>query len=314
MALEIGCACETGNGNTGLPDCKELFGVAKGLGVMNIVAKDGTVNRIDLSVASIGTTFVDLLKNADRSKRLFPITEIRNITFPKEDNQYATDSSGQKVEVRSGIQSFMGEVWEVPPAFDAKLQQSKCPRNGSYIFSMKGVQGIRRYDSTDNKYYFYPIEMRAFAPYYVPQVDADPSKEMIPFDFAPTVVVGELWTVTWADLGTTYEEMVGLLDVNYKVIDAVAASLGTTTVGLRLNTDYGQGLDNTTTQNVDGKVTGDFTGLNVTTGLALTSFTATEVVDDKYTFSWDTETSSDVIRISINLSTGYEGHVDVVEP
>ena len=63
MAIEIGCACDSGNGNTGLPDCTSLFGVAKGLGMQNMVAKDGTENKIDLSVASIGTVFSDLLRH-----------------------------------------------------------------------------------------------------------------------------------------------------------------------------------------------------------------------------------------------------------
>ena len=313
MAIEIGCACSSGNGNTGLPNCTSLFGVAKGQGITEMVAKDGSKNRVDLSVASITTAFSSLLTNSDKTKRMFPITEIRNITFPNEGIQYETDSSGQKSELRKGIQSFLGEKWDIEPAFDAKLQQMKCPRNGTYLFSLKGVQGIRRYDTTDSKFYLYPIEIRAFAPYYMPQADGNKAKEMIAFDYAPTVNVGELWTVSWEELGTTYEEMIGLLDVNYKVIDAVTGG-GTTSVGLRLNTDYGSGLDNTTTQNVDGLVTADYDAINGTTGLPVTALAVTEVPDNKYTFSWTSATSADVITISVVTSTGYEGSTTVIEP
>lgn len=313
MAIEIGCACETGNGNTGLPNCTTLFGVAKGLGMQNMVAKDGTENKIDLSVASLGTTFVDLLTASDVSTRLYPVTEIRNITFPKEDNQYETDSSGQKSELREGIQSFLGEKWDVEPQFVAKLKQAKCKRNGVYLFSLKGVQGVRKFNTTDQKYYFYPIEIRAYAPYYMPQTDGNKAKAMIPFDYAPTVAEGELWTLTWEDLGTTYEEMIGLMDVNYKVVDAVTGG-GTTSVGLRLYSDYGSGLDNTTTQNVDGLVTANFTATNLNTGLAVVGLAVTEVPNDKYTFSWTSATTGDVIEIAVNTDTGFEGTTTVVEP
>ena len=314
MAIEIGCACSTGNGNTGIPNCASLFGVAKGLGITQMVANDGTIQRIDLSVTSITTAFSSLLTNDDRSKRLFPITEIRSITFPKEDNQYETDSSGQKQELREGIQSFMGEKWDIQPAFDAKLQQMKCPRNGSYIFSKKGVQGVRKYDTTASKYYLYPIEMRAFAPYYVPQTDGNRPKEMIPFDFAPTVSAGELWMVSWEDLGTTYEDMIGLLDVNFFVVDTPIDGGVTTSIAYRLTTDYGDGLFNNTAQNVDGLVGASFTALNVTTGLAVTITSVTEVIDDKYTFVLPSQTTADVVKISLVTTTGFEGSVTYIQP
>lgn len=313
MAIEIGCQCDTGNGNTGLPDCTSLFGVAKGLGVQNMVAKEGTENKIDLSVASIGTTFVDLLTDSDVSKRLYPITEIRNITFPKEDTQYETDSSGQKSELREGIQSFLGEKWDCEPAFVAKLKQGKCKRNGVFLFSLKGVQGIRKFDETDQKYYFFPIEVRAYAPYYMPQTDANKAKAMIPFDYAPTVETGELWTVSWDDLGTSYEAMVGLMDVNFKTVDTITGG-GTSSVGLRLYSDYGSGLDNTTTQNVDGLTTSDFTVTNKGTGLAVAGLAVTEVPDNKYTINWTSEAAASVIEISVNTSTGFEGKTTVIEP
>lgn len=313
MAIEIGCLCTSGNGNTGLPDCTSLFGVAKGLGMQNMVAKDGTENKIDLSVASMGTVFSDLLTAAEVTTRLYPVTEIRNITFPKEDNQYETDSSGQKSELREGIQSFLGEKWDIEPQFVAKLKQGSCKRNGVYLFSAKGVQGVRKFNTTDQKYYFYPIEVRAFAPYYMPQTDGNKAKAMIPFDYAPTVIEGELWTVTWSELGTTYEAMIGLQDANYKIVDTVTGG-GTTTIGLRMYSDYGSGLDNTTTQNIDGLVTADFTVTDLTTGLSVAGLAVTEVPDDKYTLSWTSETSLDVIEIAVNTDTGFEGKTTVIEP
>lgn len=314
MAIEIGCACSTGNGNTGTPNCTTLLGVAKGFGLQNTVANDGTVNRINLSVASITNEFSGMLTNDDRSKRMFPVKGLENYTAPNDGIQYETSSSGRKEALREGIQSFNGEIWNVTPQFVAKLKQSKCQNNGTWIYSKVGVQGIRKLDTTSGNYYWYPIPIDAFAPEYMPQTDGAVAKAMIAFDYEQTVSVGELWMLTWADLNTTYEEMVGLLDVNYKVIDAPVDGGTTTSVGYRLNTDYGDGLDNTTTQNVDDLVAASFTAKNVTTGLAITITSVTEVIDNKYTFVLPSQTTADVVRISLVTTTGFEGSVTYVQP
>lgn len=166
MSLIIGCSCDGGNGNTGLPNCSEQFGLAIGLGVQNMIAKDGVANTYDLTSA-FGTSFVDSLTDADKSKRMFPITDIRNVDFPKEDTQYQTDNAGQKEEVREGIQSFAAEKWKVPAAFDLKLKQMKCNRNGVWIYTRSGVVGVKKSDYStagSETHTWSPIEITAFAP------------------------------------------------------------------------------------------------------------------------------------------------------
>tara|TARA_R110000868_G_scaffold184980_4_gene426751 strand:+ start:11595 stop:12509 length:915 start_codon:yes stop_codon:yes gene_type:complete len=304
MANLIGCSCATGNGNTGLPNCSEQFGVSIGLGIQNMVANDGTANVYDIST-SIGTSFIDSILAADKSKRMYPITDIRNVDFPKEDTQYVTDNSGQKEEIREGIQSFTAEKWKVPAAYDLKLKQMKCNRNGTWGFTRAGVWGIRRGNVWS------PVEVNAFAPSFQMQTAASPAKEMIAFDWNATVNAGELWMLSWADLGTTYEAMIGLMDANYAVTNAPVAG-ATTSVSYRITSDYGMGLTNV--QTVDGLITASFTAFNVTTGLAIVITSATEVPDDDYDFVLPSQTATDVVRISLALSTGFEGTVTFVEP
>jgi hypothetical protein len=303
MANLIGCSCDNGNGNTGLPECSEQFDVSIGLGIQRMVAADGTSNRYDLSAPI--TTFVASLTNTDKTKRMFPITNIRNVDFPKEDTQYLTDNSGQKEEIREGIQSFTAEKWKVPAAFDLKLKQMKCNRNGTWGFTRAGVWGIRKGN------YWTPVEINAFAPTFKMQTAAAPSMEMIAFDWNATVNVGEAWLVSWTDLGTTYEEMIGLMDANFTETVAPAAG-ATTSVSYKLTTDYGSGLlDN---QTVDGLVAADFTAFNQTTGLAVVITTVTENADVDYDFILPSQTAADVMRINVITSSGYEGNVTFVEP
>lgn len=304
MANLIGCSCATGNGNTGLPNCSEQFGVSIGLGIQNMIAKDGTANSYDLS-ATLGTTFLDSLTNTDKSKRMFPVTDIRNVDFPKEDTQYITDNSGQKEEVREGIQSFVAQKWKVPAAYDLKLKQMKCNRNGTWGFTRAGVWGIRKGNI------WTPVEINAFAPTYKMQTAEAPAMEMIAFDWNATVNAGELWMVSWEELGTTYEAMIGLMDANFEVTNAPAAG-ATTTVSYRLTTDYGMGL--LTSQTVDGLLAADFTAYNETTDASITITSVTEVPDDDYDFVLPSQTTSDIVRIDLVTSSGYEGSVTFVEP
>lgn len=313
MALLIGCSCDTGNGNTGLPNCFEKFTVSRGFGVQYIQAKDGTPNRINLSVASITTEFSSLFTHDDISKRIYPIRDLKNVDFPKEETQFVTDNQNQKAFLRDGVQSVSAEVWEVPPAYDIKLKQMRCPRNGIWSFTREGVVGLKRQDLSDGNFYFYPSEVKAFAPSYMLPKGDGIAKEIIQFDIDITVEIGELWLVPWADIGMDYEDAIGLLDVDFIEQTAPVDLTGTTTAEYRLISDFGTGLINGD-KNVDALVTADFTATNITTGLAVAAFSATEVLDDKYTFSYSSETPGHIIEIKMNLASGYEGKVRFTQP
>lgn len=300
MSLILGCACDDGNGNTGKTNCVDVFRYAQGFGIQNIVANDGTLNQIDLAVASITTEWSDLLTNANRTKRLYPIKPLRNVLFPKEDTQYETDNTGQKTRVRDGAQSVTAEEWEVSNVYVSKIRQAICPRNGVWIYTKTGVIGLK---DSDGK--FNPIEISAFdANYHFPD-GTQTAKMMMAFDFAASVDVAQLWLVSYEDLNTTYNAQMGLIDVNFEEIDAPSAG----SIGLRLTTDYGQGLLNN--QTVDGLVTANFTV--TANGVAVVGLAVTEVADDKYTISYTAETPGDTMVVTVSTSTGFEGSYTYTE-
>ena len=210
-----GCTCGNVHGNTGTPNCSPLIKKALGLGVMSVVANGGTVNRIDLTDLpsyDLGSE----LQNTDRTKRIYPIMDLRNVTHPDEAEQYATDSAGGKIEVRDVVYRFAAEKWEVSPVYVQKLKTGKCNRNGVWLFNANGMVGLRR--GTD----LYPIEIKAYAPKYSHATDADPSKLMLSFDYAQNTNIGELWLISWAELGITINDVTGLIDLNYTVVDVPA--------------------------------------------------------------------------------------------
>jgi hypothetical protein len=305
MANVVGCTCGQTHGNTGLPNCVQQIKKALGLGVLSMVANDGVVNKIDLT--DLGSyDFLSQIQNPDRSKRIYPIMDLRNVTHPDEAEQYATDSAGGKVEVRDVAYKMAAEVWEVSPAFVGKLKQGKCSRNGIWIFNADGMVGLRR--GTD----LYPIEIKAYAPKYSHATDADPSKAMISFDYAQGTKVEELWLISWDELGMTINDVVGLIDVNFTIVDAPADGGTNTTVSYALSSDYGFG--NPEAQNVDGLDVSQFTCINKTTGLPITLVSVVETADVKYLFTLPSQTTADVVEIAMNNSSSFEGAVTFVQP
>ena len=102
MAIIGTCSCELGNGNTGTPTCLELFGLASGEGLQNTVNNAGVVNEFDIS-APIGTAFADALYSLTKSERIYPVTGLRNVDFPQEDDQFETDNTNQKDFLLVGV-------------------------------------------------------------------------------------------------------------------------------------------------------------------------------------------------------------------
>ena len=300
-----GCTCGDVHGNTGTPNCVQLIKKALGLGIISVVKSNGDVNAIDLTDLASYSLSAEL-KNIDRTARIYPIMDLRNVTHPDEAEQYATDSAGGKVEVRDVVYRMAVEKWEVSPAFVQKLKNGKCNRNATFLFNADGMVGLRRGTK------FYPIEIKAYAPKYAHATDADPSKLMLSFDYAQNTNIGELWLISWAELGLTINDVAGLIDLNYTLVDAPVDGGTNTTVSYSLTTDYGYG--NPATQNVDGLIATDFEAVNVTTGLSISIGSVVETADVKYLFTLPSQTTADVVKISVKTTTGFEGSVTFVQP
>jgi len=304
MSNVVGCTCGDVHGNTGLPNCVQQIKKALGLGIVSTFQSDGTLNSIPLTTGVV--SFGDLFFNADRTQRVYPITELRNVTRPNEAEQYATDSAGGKVKVRDVVYRFMAEKWEVSPAYVAKLKNGECNQNSTYIFNADGVVGLKQVDV------LVPIKIKAYAPTYADATDADPSKLMLSFDYSQETNIGELWLVPWSQLGITYNDIKGLIDVNFTQVDAPADGGTNTTVAYALSTDYGFG--NPEAQNIDGLVSADFVCTNKTTGLSISLVSVVETPDVKYLFTLPSQTTADKVEIKLNTNSGFEGAVMFAQP
>lgn len=316
MAIIIGCACDTGNGNTLTPNCIEGFDLTTGVALQNQVNGTGALNSIDLTSA-IGSTFYDLFFSTDATQRLFPISGLRNVDWPKEETQYDTDNTNQKDFLRDGTQSFMAEKRGANNVYASKVQQSRCPKNGTYWVSEIGVVGLKvsTYGATPT-HNWYPIPITALDAQWKPKTGSEVEKVMVSFDLEATVNVGELWLIKWEDLGMTYQQFVlaGLLDVNYTITNAISGPTPTA-FSLRITSDYGQGLIDGA-KNVAGLVAGDFAITNKTAGGSITPTSVTENTDDDYDFVIPDQTTGDIVNVAMASSSSnpFDGNIDLTAP
>ena len=308
----LGCACGTGNGNTGTPNCVEGFELAIGLGTQELVNASGALNEIDISTA-IGSTFLNLFTATDTTTRIYPIPNLRNVDFPQEETQYDTDNTNQKDFLREGILSFAAEKRDGNNVFASKLNQGRCIRNGQWIFTEKGVIGVRISDFAAGTYDLRPVPVSAFNAQWMPKKGDAVEKVMITFDFSATLNIGDLWLIPYAELGMTLDDfrLAGLQDVNFSETTTPAVAV-TTTFDSTLITDYGDGIVGE--QNVDGQIITDFVCTNRTTGTPIVITSVVEVAQDKYTYEIPNQTSADVVRMAMVTASGFDGFIDVTIP
>lgn len=316
MAIIGTCSCEVGNGNTGTPSCLELFGLANGTGMQNTVDGQGAVNEFDISTGStIATDFPAALYDTDKTARIFPVSGLRNIDFPQEDDQFDTDNQNQKDFLRSGVIGFSAEKRGVNMTYAQKLNQSRCTKNSTWIFTENGVWGYKVSDYDAGTHVWRPLPMGAFSAKWMPKKGDAVEKVMMSFDFDQNIHKLELWMIPYDELGITLEDLklAGILDVNFEITNAVATATETT-FSLRLRTDYGQGIVDD--QNVDGRVAADFTITNVTSGASITPNSVTEVPDDDYDFDIPNQTSADIVKVALATSSTnkYEGSILLTMP
>ncbi len=312
MAIVIGCACGTGNGNTGTANCVAQFELTVGLGTQELVDDNGALNEIDISSA-IGTTFIDYFTDSSTGSRIYPISNLRNVDFPQEDTQYDTDNTGQKDFLREGILSFAAEKRDANNVFASKLNQGRCIENGQWLFNKAGVVGVKISDWDANTHVLRPVPVSAFNAQWMPRKGDAVEKVMVTFDFAATLSIGELWLIKYEDLGMTFDDfkLAGLQDANFTNTSTPIAATPTT-VNSTLITDYGDGIVNA--QNVAGQLIGDFDCVNVTTGTPITLTSVTEIAGVQYDFVYPDQTLNDIVKISLNTASGFDGFVLLTSP
>ncbi len=217
--MSLGCNCDMGLSNTGLPACVPIQSVTSTLIMVPLKSSAGVDNAIDLSVAV--PTWATLVNQADESLRWFPLPQFENVELPKADSQFEEANSGRKAFLRQGVRSFSGELWadDSSPTLLSKLQNNRCVEFGVYIIDVNGnLVGSK----VGDKLFPIAVDNPSFDPKYMFATDSTISKIMVGFDFYRLFDEGTMYMITPEEAGVNFNDLSGLIDVNFADFTEVA--------------------------------------------------------------------------------------------
>ena len=295
----LGCNCTSGLSNTGKPNCVPIHAVTSTMVMVQLTAKDGTKNGIDLSNPL--PTWNDLINQPDASKRWFPLPQFENVELPKADSQFEEAKSGRKVFLRQGKRSFKGELWaeDSSPTLLGKLQGNRCVDFGVYHVDVNGsLIGTQ----VGNFLYPIPVDVQSFDPKYVFATDDTTSKIEVSFDYNRLFDESTMYMLTAEEAGVNFNELEGLIDVNFTNVVVTA-----TTITFDASLDYGTALNKIKFQ---GAVPADWALKNETTGLTVALSGVVENSAGNYTATFLAQTTGDVGTLSLSKD-GFIGSATV---
>lgn len=292
------CLCGEGMNNTGLATCLPAFKKTTGVLFVPLFANDGTRNKIDMSTTIDMTAHI---QHIDKSKRFYPIQDLKDVELPVADAKFKTYKDGAKRKLADGIRSFKATMPEASSVLIGKLQGVSCSKFGVYLIDIDGqLRGIK---SGTN---LYPVEIGGFNAMFKDATDDEVNEGMIEFDFDILLKVAQFWILSATDLGVNPNELSGLVDANLTEV-----SSGATSTVLNISSDFGSGVA-TNPAPIVGLVTADFSAYNDTDSASVTLTVAeSTTVDGEYTLTYTSQTVADLVTIKVLPASGFEGSIQV---
>jgi hypothetical protein len=303
MAI-AGCNCQGKIGNTGYPNAKP-FGVTSGVFLMPLFANDGTRNKIDLTAVDFKAELLGLLNHVDPSKRIYPFTELRNVTHEEADANYETADNGERFKTRDGIKTVSFEKWNVTEQYFNKVADN-CVEFGVFLVDVCGnLKGQKEGDNL----YPRPVNKNSYDAKYIDATADAGAKVMIQMDYKLITSDGDQWMLP-ASIFTDLDllSVQGLIDVNFEIIDIISG----TSLKVFASMDYGFANEQTP---VRALTTASFIMKNTTSNTSITVSNAVQnpLVPGEYTLTIASTSASTPVSLSAFLAgtasgtAGFEG-------
>jgi len=294
------CLCGEGMNNTGLATCLPAFKKTTGILLVPIFANDGTRNSIDMS------TTIDMsakVNHLDKSKRFYPIQDLKDVELPVAETKFKTYKDGSKRKLADGVRSFKAVMPETSSVLIGKLQGVSCSKFGVYLVDIDGqLRGIK--DGS----LLYPVEIGGFDAIFKDATDDEVNEGMIQFDFDILLKISKFWILSTTDLNVNPNELNGLVDTTLTV-----GAITTTGVSISVNSDFGSGVS-TMYAPVVGLLVGDWTLTRTDTNADVPLTSVTEGVDGVYALVYTAITGSTVpLKAKIVASSGFEGYANFID-
>lgn len=295
------CLCGQGMNNTGLATCLPAFKKTTGLFLVPLFANDGTRNSIDLS------TSIDLtakVQHTDKSKRFYPIQDLKDVELPVADTRFKTYKDGTKRKLADGVRSFKATMPEASSVLIGKLQGVSCEKFGVYLFDIDGqLRGLK------DGNLLYPVEIGGFDAIFKDATDDEVNEGMIQFDFDILLKIAKFWILSTTDLGVNPNELSGLVDANLTV-----GTITSTGVSISVNSDYGSGKATTMTAPIVGLTSTNWSLTRTDTNADVPLTSVTEGADGVYALVYSAITGSTVpLRARVKTTSGFDGYADYID-
>jgi hypothetical protein len=262
-------------------------------------ASDNSRNHIDLSTSD-EIDLDALLTHADPSKRLYPITGLKNVTITPTDPKMKTYDDDSKTKVTNGIYTFMGNLVEngASAPLVSQLNNTDCDEWAVYFISTDGAVSAQ-VDAENAK--LYPIDWTGFFAQGL-FASAEQGQEIkIQFDLDSQFDFGKLYQVPATQFSMNPLDSKGVIPVTVTFKNgSPAGSTGVSASSIEFRHPYGEGKIG---NNITGLVATDILLKNVTANATVPILTVTESVGNHYNITYTTQTITDVLEAKINLTT-----------
>ncbi len=298
----MSCRCNGTLSNSGKPGCDPLPKKTDRLVVVQLVAGDGTRNKIDPTATFNAAFFSALLNHADGSKRWYPLPKLKNVDGEKGESIKEEFEDGSMAKVKDGTRNHTSLMVGLGPHYLGKIKEYACVDFGVYHIDFDG--NLIGEIEEDGFIYPIPVEKAAWDPIFQYATDTTVGKIVLNYLYSQSALDENLEMITADEIDvnlTSESAFNGLFDVNV-VISAITINGFTAT----LTTDFGT-VNNRTP--VEGRVLADFAVNEITPtpgAIAITSVTesAPGVYDFVFTVA---QTSGDDLELSETTAfTGYE--------
>lgn len=283
------CSCDYTLGNLGVPGCKSIFQVPKKFVFTSYYKTDGTVNELDLSGDLDSVQFNALVNQTDAKLKWFPTPDVEINSMTRGENVYETLPSGKKIYIKEGELDVSFAMVNLDSVFLGKLKSMGCAQIGFYEISLnKDLIGM--VGSTSTKLAPIKLDSETFSAMLERMTYEASQKIQVKMQYDSSMRDEDLRIVKYSEMSYDLHNLSGLIDI----IGATATNISATSFKMNMNTYYGTPLN---PYKIKGLVAADFALYNVTDSASVTISSCTES-DGQYTFTYTSQTSADVLRLS----------------
>jgi len=284
------CTCDFGLGNSGTPNCFPIANVTNNLIIVPTYDSSGARNYIDTTATLDSTYFTARINDTDTSTRWYPLPAMKNIEDVRAEAITESFNDGTSVKIQQGARTFTGVMIKESPVLVGKIANYACTKISAFVVDIDG--NIIGNGEEADKLYPLEIDNESWDAIYIKSTDTAVSKIQLNYTYDRNEDDGNLRMILASEMSQDVRDLKGLIDVN-----VVADTITTTGFNLTATFDYGSQVNPLA---FEGSVLADWTLYNETTTSSVTITSVTEGAAGVYAFVIPTQTSADVMTLSLS--------------